>query len=468
MKLGLAVLILIGPLAGSLVSEELCRIEVIDSENGWPVPLVELQTNHHIRFHTDNAGVIAFDAAELMGVPTWFEIEGHGYSVPPDEFGYRGVRLVPEAGKRLTVRVDRQLPAKRLGRITGSGIFGQAQRLGEFQDWKDQGILGCDSVQNAIHDGKLFWAWGDTTLPGYPLGLFDMISATTTTQPLVSFEPPVKLRYDYFCGSDKVPRAVAQMPGSGPTWMSGYVSLPDQSGKQRLVGTYVKVRPPLTSYELGLCVWDDQAKRFKPFKVLWKQSDGSAKPSVAPEGHVTFWTDSDNKRWVLFGDPFPRLKCPATFEAWANPDAWQALEPQKTVAAQASGIDITPHRGSIAWSPYRSKWVTVFCELGGSPSALGELWYAESDAPTGPWGPAVKVVTHNNYTFYNPRLHPEFTPDDSPILLFEATYTATFADHAIPTPRHDYNQVLYRLDLDDPALKLPAKRSSPAPASSPF
>jgi hypothetical protein len=64
----------------------------------------------------------------------------------------------------------------------------------------------------------------------------------------------------------------------------------------------------------------------------------------------------------------------------------------------------------------------------GKPSVLGELWYAEADAPTGPWGAAVKVLTHDNYTFYNPRLHPEFTAPDSPILIFEGTYTAEFAD----------------------------------------
>ena len=118
----------------------------------------------------------------------------------------------------------------------------------------------------------------------------------------------------------------------------------------------------------------------------------------------------------------------------------------------ADGKPIAPHRGSIAWSAYRKKWVAVFTEHFGKPSALGEIWFADADAPTGPWGPAVKVVTHANYTFYNPRLHPEFTSPESPVLLFEGTYTKQFADHAPATPRHDYNQVLYRLDLDDPAL----------------
>ena len=89
----------------------------------------------------------------------------------------------------------------------------------------------------------------------------------------------------------------------------------------------------------------------------------------------------------------------------------------------------------------------------GKPSAFGELWYAEAPAPTGPWGTAVKILSHDNYTFYNPRLHPEFTPTNSRVLIFEGTYTQTFADRPQPTPRYDYNQILYRLDLDDPALK---------------
>ncbi len=92
-------------------------------------------------------------------------------------------------------------------------------------------------------------------------------------------------------------------------------------------------------------------------------------------------------------------------------------------------------------------------EAYGKPSAFGELWYAEADAPTGPWGKAVKVLTHDHYTFYNPRLHPEFTPEGSPILIFEGTYTKEFSDAKEFTPRYDYNQMIYRLDLNDPKLK---------------
>jgi hypothetical protein len=85
----------------------------------------------------------------------------------------------------------------------------------------------------------------------------------------------------------------------------------------------------------------------------------------------------------------------------------------------------------------------------GKPSAFGELWYAEAGSPTDPWGRAVKILSHENYTFYNPRVHSEWFNDKSPILIFEGTYTMQFANKPAPTPRYDYNQILYRLDLDD-------------------
>jgi hypothetical protein len=201
-------------------------------------------------------------------------------------------------------------------------------------------------------------------------------------------------------------------------------------------------------------VWDEEKKRFERHRVLWTKSDESSEPPPGPDGHPVFWTDKLRKRWVLFGDPFPDLKCEATFEAWQDPSVWRMIKPQETVRAISSGDEIKPHRGSIAWNEYRHKWVAVFTQYFGKPSAFGEIWYAESDQPTGPWGPAVKIVSHENYTFYNPRLHSEFTTADSPILLFEGTYSKEFADHPVPMARYDYNQILYRLDLDDPALKL--------------
>ena len=439
-------------LPGALLAIEPCRIEVVEKGSGWPVPLVELRTTHSVRFVTDNAGVIAFDLPELMGRETWFDVIGHGYERPKDGFGFRGVRLMPEPGKTLKIEVNRTIIAKRLGRLTGGGLFAESQQTGRDLEERESDVLGCDSVQNAVHRGKLFWAWGDTTLAHYPLGIFDMTSATTGVQPLASFEPPLRLKFDYFTDAQGKPRGVAKMPGSGPTWVTAYVSLPDKSGAPRLVGSYSKIKPPLDAYEWSLCVWNDVTSQFEKLRTVWTKSEQAPKPPPFPEGHPAFWKDERGKEWVLFGNPLPTLRCPATFEAWQDSSTWEVLKPQSTLISARDGKPVKPHTGSIAWNPWRKRWVAVFMQAFGKPSAFGELWYAEAETPTGPWGKAVKVLSHDNYTFYNPRLHPEFTPEGSPILIFEGTYTAEFADRPAPTPRYNYNQMLYRLDLDDPAL----------------
>ncbi len=431
---------------------EPCRIEVVERGSGWPVPLVELRTTHEVRLVSDNAGVIACDLPELMGREGWFTVFGHGYEVAADGFGYRGVRLTPEPGKTLKVEVTRRVIAKRLGRLTGGGLFAESQKTGRELDWRESGVFGSDSVQSAVHGGRLFWAWGDTNVPGYPLGIFDMSSATTAVQPLTSFEPPLRLKLDYFRNEKGAPRGVAKMPGEGPTWVSGYVNLRDKSGAERLVGSYIKVKNYLEAYEAGLCVWNDESRNFEQLRVLWTKSESAPKQPPMPDGHPAFWKDDAGKEWVLFGNPLPVLRCAATFEAWQDLATWEVLKPQASLRAAGDGAEVKPHSGSIAWNRFRKRWVTVFMQVFGKPSAFGEIWYAEADAPTGPWGAAVKILTHDNYTFYNPRLHPEFTAPDSPILIFEGTYTAEFADRPQPTPRYNYNQMIYRLDLDDPAL----------------
>jgi hypothetical protein len=445
-----------------------CAIEVVEQGSGWPVPLVELRTTHQQRFVTDNAGRIAFDLPELMGRPVWFDVIGHGYQVPADGFGYRGVQLTPLPGSTLRVTVQRTSIARRLGRLTGAGLFAESVRLGLEDGGVESGVLGCDSVQVAPHRGRLFWLWGDTTLARHPLGIFHSTAAMTGERPLVSFEPPLRLRYEYVADERGLPRAVARMPGDGPTWISACVSVPDRTGQPRLVASYVKIRPPLEACEWGLCVWNEAEHRFERHRVLWTKSAEAPLPPLHPEGHAVVWTDDEGRAWVLFGNPFPALRCRATFEAWQDPASWEALKSPEGLQSADGGRTVKPHRGahsgSIAWHPWRRRWVTVFLEAFGKPSAFGELWYAEAALPTGPWGPAVKVLSHDNYTFYNPRLHVELGPPETPILLFEGTYTMAFADHPQPTPRYDYNQILYRLDLDDPALS-PARRNPESPDS---
>lgn len=125
------------------------------------------------------------------------------------------------------------------------------------------------------------------------------------------------------------------------------------------------------------------------------------------------------------------------------------------------GKPVLLHGGSVAWNAYRKKYVMIGSEVFGA-TMLGEIWYSEADRPEGPWVHARKIVTHANKTgdahdFYNPTQHAFFDRDGGRTIYLEGTYVNTFSGNPHPTPYYEYNQIMYRLDLANPRLKLPAR-----------
>ena len=110
--------------------------------------------------------------------------------------------------------------------------------------------------------------------------------------------------------------------------------------------------------------------------------------------------------------------------------------------------------GSVHWNAFRKRWIVIVGQVEGT-SNLGEIWYAEADAPEGPWRWARKIVTHEKYSFYNPAHHEFFDQKNGQIIYFEGTYTQSFSGAAFATPWYNYNQIMYRLDLSDPRLHPP-------------
>ncbi|MEE8468647.1 MAG: hypothetical protein V3T22_09340, partial [Planctomycetota bacterium] len=92
------------------------RIDCVDVETGRGIPLVELLTTGAVVRVSDSNGIVAFHEPGLMGRETYFHVASHGYSVPSDGFGNRGVRLTPVAGGRGTIELERQNLAQRLYR----------------------------------------------------------------------------------------------------------------------------------------------------------------------------------------------------------------------------------------------------------------------------------------------------------------------------------------------------------------
>src|SRR5262249_10300175 len=70
---------------------------------------------------------------------------------------------------------------------------------------------------------------------------------------------------------------------------------------------------------------------------------------------------------------------------------------------------------------------------------------------------------------YNPKQHPYFDQEGGRFIYFEGTYSHTFSGNEHPTPRYDYNQIMYRLDLADERLRPVAGAHLPVhPCRPPF
>lgn len=480
------------------------EIQVQDAETGRGVPLVELETVNNLFFVTDNAGRIAFQEPGLMGQEIFFTVKSHGFEATKDGFGFPGVRLIPKAGERKVIKLKRINQAERLGRLTGEGLYRDSHLLGYettlFQPLGAGHVSGQDSVQATVFREKVYWFWGDTNRMSYPLGLFRMAGATTPV-PGSGFDPSNGIAYDYFVDKTGFARAMMPIPErpEGVVWVFALCVVPDAKGKETLCAHYTRRKGLVEEIEHGIAVFDPEKAIFQPAKTLplsetWRH----------PSGHpIPF--EENGKKWLLMGSPNPNVRVPATLEAILDPTQYEAFTcspplsskkeggPGPTVAgkplwrwqkelaptdsktehkwlkegkilpenarfcpvnASDSKERIILHSGSVRWNPFRKKWILLAGQIGGKSSLLGEVFYSEADAPTGPFSQATKVLTHDKQTFYNVCHHEFLDREGGRFIHFEGTYTNDFSGNPWKTPRYNYNQVLYRLDLGSKGLGL--------------
>lgn len=474
-------------------------IQVVDRQSGRGVPLVELRTTNLIRYVTDSQGFVAFLEPGLMDREVFFIVESHGYEVPQDGFGYRGVRLRTTPGASAVVKIDRLNVAERLYRVTGQGIYRDSVLLGRPVPLKNPvlngQVMGQDSVFTCLYRGRVFWMWGDTSKPSYPLGNFAMSGAVSDLPGRGGLDPSVGVDLEYFVGQDGFSRKMAPLKEPGLVWLDGLLTVQDTRGNERMVAKFARLKGMEETLERGLMVFDDQTNTFEPLvrpglEFLPYRNTGHAFPVQAA-----------GRRYYYFTSPSPvgvRLRVPAQWDAVVDANQYEvltALSPEaaderrdssarwirfgvmlasrgndRTAAIEAlegetkglkvldieSGREIIPHNGTVHYNAWRQRWIGIFGQLYGDSSALGEIWYAEADTPVGPWGYARKIMTHNKYSFYNPKHHPLFDQDGGRTIYLEGTYTWTFSgSEERATPRYDYNQIMYRLDLGDSRMVLP-------------
>jgi hypothetical protein len=318
-------------------------------------------------------------------------------------------------------------------------------------------------------------------------------------------DPAEGVNLEYLVGEDGFSRPIAPMKEPGLVWLDGLMTLKDNDGRERMVARYARLKSLAEVLERGLMVFNDATQSFEPVvragvdflpflntghafgvnikdqkyyyftspapvavrmrvKALWDDVVDAnryevltaleAKASAGiPQQRVDVGDSERPWRWVRFADLLGG-------NVSSKSTVIKALEEETSkpyVYDIESGKEILSHNGTVYFNDYRQRWVAIFVQHFGESSFLGEVWCAEADTPVGPWGYARKIVTHNKYSFYNPKQHLHFDRDGGRFIFFEGTYSHTFSGSPEnATPRYDYNQIMYRLDLADPRLTLPA------------
>lgn len=475
------------PLAASLgAPEDYFAIRVIDETTGRGVPLVTLKTTNHIAATTDSAGWIAFNEPGLMNRQIYFGLEAPGYAVPKDGFGYAGLKLTPVAGKTAEVKLLRSNVAERMCRLTGQGIYRDSTLLGHepplprpnlFAD-----VMGLDSVQVAPWKGRYFWIFGDTLKDSYPLGNFHSTAAWSDAPDHGGLDPENGVHFEYVTDAEGGVAKMLPVAEPGAVWLFGMLTVMDGQGKEHLMAHYSRWKNLDRRLEHGLAEYDDGEKRFRRVAVLgeefqWQHPRHNAILVKGAEGD-----------WIHFSAPFCQTRVKADYDAVQNTSAyealawspehgayvWQKAAPPTTqkeeedlikhgkmpvekarmqVVDAHSGKMVRLHAGSVHWNAHRQRWIMIAVQEQGDLSYLGEVWYLESPQIEGPWRKAVKIASHPKYSFYNPSHHAFFDQQGGRFIYFQGTYAETFSGNPTPTPRYDYNQLMYRLDLDDERLK---------------
>lgn len=476
-------------------------IRVVDDATGRGVPLVVLKTTSSLEFVTDSNGYVAIDEPDLMGRRVFFSISSHGYEFPADGFGIRGASVDVTAGESATLEIKRVNIAERMYRVTGGGIYADSVALGIDVPLEEPllnaQVTGQDSVQTAVYQGRLHWFWGDTNRASYLLGQFRTAGAVSELPDQGGLDPAQGVNLRYFTGEDGFSRPMFELDRKGLVWVDGVCTVPGPDGAERLICHYSVMQDLGTRLAHGLAVFDDETEMFLP--VVPFPNDAL----LYPQGQA-FHVTEDGEDWIYFAVPYPLVRVRAEWEEVTDPARYEAFSPLpegrrfdiadlqlertdegaveygwkrntgivsakeeqdlvksgeltpresrlRTVDA-ATNEPILLHGGSVRWNEFRERWVMIALETYGH-SLLGEMWYLEAEQPEGPWARGVKIVTHEDYSFYNPTHHAYFDQEGGRLIYFEGTYTHTFSGTKHPTPRYDYNQVMYRLDLADERLR---------------
>jgi len=232
--------VLAGLIGASLAvsqSGEYFTIRIVDEQTGRGVPLVELKTTNETTYYTDSNGIVAFYEPGLMDQVVYFNIRSDGCEFPEDFLGIRGTAPHVTRGGSAVLKIRRTSIAERLYRITGEGIYRDSVLVGAHVPIRNPvlngQVMGQDGGLAIPWRGKLYWFWGDTAKPSYPMGNFGTSGGTSEFPSKGGLAPNIGVDLSYFVDESGFTRPMLpseNFPGPGPRWIGGLKIVSDGAG----------------------------------------------------------------------------------------------------------------------------------------------------------------------------------------------------------------------------------------------
>jgi hypothetical protein len=482
-------ILLISLSAARIVAETPYWVRVVDEETGRGVSLVQLTAHNSTSYWTDSSGIAVIEDPVLQNQDVQFEVRSDGYIFEQKSTRDSRVDLHVRAGAHDELKIKRTDIAKRLYRITGADIYRDTLLAGFkppiSHPLMDSGVVGQDTNIAVIYKGKIFWCWGDTN--GLTRSNYKATCAVSGLPSQGGLDPSTGVDLTYFSDGNGFVRAMLPLRGPGTIWITSLFTVKDKHGIERLMATYtrqIKLEPP---FEFGIAEFNDTTGTFDVLSKI-----------PPPTNHFTshpFHLSVDGKDYLYL---YPLERVPADWKAVQNPDSYESytclkqgakldmqnpqlerdasgalvcgwkhntawIDADRELELMNRGLIDKAHANfllldvdtgeptkarpeSVAWNAYRKKWILL-------SQHVGTAFYSEANQPIGPWLKAKAIATHPAYNFYNLVQHQFFDADGGRFIYFEGTYTAKFSAAKQKTPRYDYNQLMYRLDLSDPRLE---------------
>ncbi len=268
-------------------------IQVLDSQSGRGVPLVKLRANNQ-DYYTDSNGLVAFNTPGMVNQSVTFLLTSYGYVT--------GIwPLQTTLGTTSQVTLNRLQPAERLYRVTGKGIYQDTVLLGQNapidHPLLNANVKGQDSVQTTIHNGQVYWFWGDT-LYDVGFGNFRAAGATSQLPGQGGLSPSQGINLNYFVDGNGSAKQMMPLQQAGPVWLDGLFTVDDNAGQERMLAHYSRRDPNNAlgaQVEHGLSLYNDMTN------VLERhETHGLDNPITAPGLGHAFKQTVDGQDYIYF------------------------------------------------------------------------------------------------------------------------------------------------------------------------